>query len=160
MSYIYMSKLDKNKKIGYHSIRGVSTTEITKVEQKLNIKFPLAYKEFIILAGDYLGNLRVAEGHTSLDMLAHPEVLKNLKKALKENQLTITRPFWVIVEKDNFGQFYFFYLDENTENPKVYGVTHAAKDSDPNEIVPLNMTFSEFIDKIIDKSIHFSKYGY
>ncbi len=56
MSYIYMQKLANTPKIGTQKIRGVSPSEITKVENKLNIKFPLAYKEFLLLAG----NIQVA----------------------------------------------------------------------------------------------------
>lgn len=157
MSYIYMSKLDKNKKIGHDTIEGVSESEIKAVENRLNIKFPLAYKEFLLLAGEYTGNLRIAEGSTSLEELSDIEYMH---KQLDKYGPHINRPFWVIGEKDNFDQFYFFYLDENTDDPKVYGVTHAAKDSDPNVIVSLNMTFSTFINQVIDKSIHFSKHGY
>jgi hypothetical protein len=155
-----MSKLDKNKKIGHDTIKGVSESEIQAVENKLNIKFPLAYKEFLLLAGDYTGNLRIAEGHTSLDMLSKDTVLNNMRNQLNKYGPHITRPFWVIGEKDNFDQFYFFYLDENTEDPIVWGVTHASNYNDPNIIVPLNMTFSAFINEVIDKSIHFSKHGY
>lgn len=158
MSYIYMQKLANTPKIGTQKIRGVSSSEITKVEQRLNIKFPLAYKEFLLLAGDYPGNLQLFDGHSTLDMLADNEVLGYLKEALKRNKLSITRPFWVISEYGDFDQFTFFYLDENTDNPEVWGVTYRGEDE--GYIYPLNKTFSEHISTIIDKSIHFSKYGY
>jgi hypothetical protein len=93
-----MSKLDKNKKIGHDTMKGVSESEIQAVENKLNIKFPLAIREFLLLAGDYPGNLQLFDGHCTLDMLADDEVLGYLNETLKENKLNITRPFWVISE--------------------------------------------------------------
>ncbi|OCK51409.1 hypothetical protein BA768_16590 [Chryseobacterium sp. CBo1] len=153
-----MQKLANTPKIGTQKIRGVSPSEITKVENKLNIKFPLAYKEFLLLAGEYTGGLQLFDGHSTLDMLSHDEVLGYLKETLKGNKLNITRPFWVISEYGNFDQFTFFYLDENTENPNVWGVTY--RGDDEYYIYPLNKTFSEYISSTIDKSIHFSKYGY
>lgn len=128
MGYLYMQKLADAPKIRDQKTRGVSAAEITKVENRLNIKFPLAYKEFLLLAGEYTGGLQLADGHTSLDMLADDEVLGYLKEALKGKKLDIARPFWVIAEKDSFDQFYFFYLDENTEDPKVWGVTYDGED--------------------------------
>lgn len=118
----------------------------------------MAYKEFLLLAGEYTGGLQLGDGHSSLKMLSHPDILKDLKDALIEQNVQITRPFWVISEYNSFEQFYFFYLDENTENPKIFGVTYGAGDN--SYIYPLNETFSEFINSIIDKSIHFSKHGY
>lgn len=74
-----MQKLANAPKIRDQKTRGVSASEIIKVEQRLNIKFPFAYKEFLLLAGDYTGNLRIAEGHTSLDMLSKDTVLNNMR---------------------------------------------------------------------------------
>jgi len=158
MGYIYMQKLENAPKIREQKRKGVSATEIQVVENRLNIKFPLAYKEFLLLAGEYTGGLQLGNGHSSLKMLSHPEILKDLKEALIEQGLQITRPFWVISEYNSFEQFYFFYLDENTEDPKVYGVTYGA--GDESYIYPLNEKFSEFIESVIDKSILFSKRGY
>lgn len=157
-----MSKLNANKKIGHDTIEGVSESEIKNVENKLNIKFPASYREFLLLAGNYTGNLRISEGHTSLKMLADDNVLKSLKDSLNINGLSINRPFWVFGEKDNFNQFYFFYLDDNTENPNVYGVTYGSKDSEPNPhiILNLNLKFSSFIDEVIDNSIQYLKKAY
>lgn len=158
MSYTYMQKLANAPKIRDQKTRGVSASEIIKVEQRLNIKFPLAYKEFLLLAGEYTGGLQLFDGHSTLDMLADVEVLGYLKETLKENKLNITRPFWVITEYGNFDQFTFFYLDENTEDPNVWGVTYNGDDE--YYIYSLNKKFSEYIDTTIDKSIHFSKHGY
>ncbi len=158
MSYTYMQKLANAPKIRDQKTRGVSASEIIKVEQRLNIKFPLAYREFLLLAGEYTGGLQLFDGHCTLDMLADDKVLGYLKETLKENKLNITRPFWVISEYGNFDQFTFFYLDENTEDPNVWGVTYNGDDE--YYIYSLNKKFSEYIDSTIDKSIHFSKHGY
>ena len=159
MNLKYLENLEKNKKIGHDKIRGVKEAEILETEKRLKIKFPLAYREFLSLAGKYAGNLQLADGHTSLEKLANEKVLNNLKSSLEEANLKIERPFWVISEQDGFEQFYFFYLDEETENPIVYGVTYGDTD-DTSIIYSLNKTFSEFIDTVIEKSILFSKRGY
>jgi hypothetical protein len=159
MIFKYLKKVENNKKIGFDKIKGVKESEILKVEKRLKIKFPLAYKEFLLLAGDYPGNLQLADGATSLEQLSKENYIAYMNKALLTANLKIERPFWVISEQDGFQQFYFFYLDEETENPMVYGVTYGNSD-DTSIIYPLNETFSEFIDTVIDKSILFAKRGY
>lgn len=158
MIFKYLNKLEKNKKIGHDKIKGVKESEILKVEKRLKIKFPLAYREFLLLAGEYAGNLQLADGATSLKELANEEYMEHMNEQLAKDNVKINRPFWVISEQDGFQQFYFFHLDEETENPMVYGVTYGSGDN--NIIYPLNETFSEFISTVIDKSILFAKRGY
>jgi len=158
MIFKYLNKLEKNKKIGHDKIKGVKESEILKVEKRLKIKFPLAYREFLLLAGEYAGNLQLADGATSLKELANEEYMEHMNVQLAKDNVKINRPFWVISEQDGFQQFYFFHLDEETENPMVYGVTYGSGDN--NIIYPLNETFSEFISTVIDKSILFAKRGY
>lgn len=159
MNLKYLENLDKNKKIGHDKIRGVKETEILETEKRLKIKFPLAYREFLYLAGKYAGNLQLADGATSLADLSDEKRIIYMHKSLEKANLKIERPFWVISEQDGFQQFYFFYLDEETENPIVYGVTYGNTD-DTSIIYSLNKTFGEFIDTVIEKSILFSKRGY
>lgn len=159
MNLKYLENLEKNQKIGHDKIRGVKEVEILETEKRLKIKFPLAYREFLSLAGKYAGNLQLADGATSLADLSDEKRIIYMHKCLEKANLKIERPFWVISEQDGFQQFYFFYLDEKTENPIVYGVTYGNTD-DTSIIYSLNKTFSEFIDSVIEKSILFSKRGY
>ena len=160
MELKYLKKLEKNKTIGHDTIEGVSESEIVKVEQGLNIKFPLAYREFLLLAGEYSGNLQLADGATSLAELSKESYMDFMYKQLKKYGPNINRPFWVISEQDGFEQFYFFYLDNKVEDPEVWGVTYGLEDENTSVIYSLNKKFSEFISTVIDKSIHFAKYGY
>lgn len=159
MKIKYLEKLEKAPRIREQKTKGVKESEILKVEKHLNIKFPLAYKEFLLLAGQDHGGLQLADGATSLADLSDEKRIIYMHKCLEKANLKIERPFWVISEQDGFQQFYFFYLDEETENPIVYGVTYGNTD-DTSIIYSLNKTFSEFIDTVIEKSILFAKRGY
>lgn len=158
MEIKYLEKLKNAPKIREQKTKGVKESEISKIENRLKIKFPLAYREFLLLAGKDHGGLQLADGHTSIEILADERVLNNLKVSLENANLKIERPFWVISEQDSFEQFYFFYLDEDTEDPLVYGITYGS--GDDSIIYSLHKSFSEFINSVIDKSILFAKRGY
>jgi hypothetical protein len=55
MTIEYLKRLEKTPKIGTDKIKGVSESEIEKVEKKFNIVFPKSYREFLILAGEKQG---------------------------------------------------------------------------------------------------------
>lgn len=78
----------------------------------------------------------------------------------QEFQIPVKRPFWVFSEKDGFQQFFFIYLDENSENPSVWFTTYGDEEDGPNVIIKLSDTFSQFIDELIDRSILFAQRGY
>ncbi|MFD2917092.1 SMI1/KNR4 family protein [Psychroserpens luteus] len=69
MEIQYLQKLKENKKIGSEIIKGLSKEHILEAEEKLDVKFPLAYKEFLYLAGSYSGNLHMLETD-QLEMLS------------------------------------------------------------------------------------------
>lgn len=160
MEIKYLKKLENNKTINWDTIKGVSDSEIKTVENRFGIKFPLAFKEYLYLAGDSSGGLRLADGNGSLTVLTKDDVRKKLEKATQEFQIPIKRPFWVFSEKDGFQQFFFIYLDENSENPPVWFTTYGDEEDGPNVITKLSDTFSEFIDDLIDRSILFAQRGY
>lgn len=112
------------------------------------------------MAGDSSRGLRLADGNGSLAVLTKDAVRKKLEKSLQEFQIPIKRPFWVFSEKDGFQQFFFIYLDENSENPPVCFTTYGEEEDAPNVIIKLSDTFSQFIDDLIDRSILFSQRGY
>lgn len=160
MEIKYLKKLKENPTINRRTIKGISEDAIKKIEKRLNVKFPLVYKEFLYLAGDYTGGLRLAEGNSSIDMLVKDDVRKKLEKSIEQFQIPINKPIWVISEKDGFQQFFFFYLNEGTENPAVWFTTYGEDDEDPNILIKLNDTFSQFVDELVDKSILFAQRGY
>ncbi len=160
MEIKYLKKLENNKTINWDTIKGVSESEIKKTENRFGIKFPLAFKEYLYLAGDSSGGLRLADGNGSLAVLIKDDVRKKLEKSMQEFQIPVKRPFWVFSEKDGFQQFFFIYLDENSENPSVWFTTYGDEEDGPNVIIKLSDTFSQFIDELIDRSILFAQRGY
>ncbi|PTX63780.1 hypothetical protein C8N46_101386 [Kordia periserrulae] len=103
---------------------GIPITEIENFEQKLNIKFPKAYKEYNELA----------------------------KANLKEYGLEhlITKDFWVIGEI--YGSLYinFIYLDEG-DDPPVYGLDMENYEDYPEKFFrKIANSFSEYVERAID----------
>ncbi len=156
----YLKNLEQNLSIGGDKMRGVSELEIKKAEQKYNINFPKAYKEFLYLAGDYSGNLHLMDTNSLEELISdwHQEIMKEeIQDTGLDKQLT--RPFWLFAENNGCEVFYFFYLDENTEDPKVYLVNYGHQDR-TRVIEPLDDPFSIFIEKKIKTAYRILKEGW
>lgn len=82
MEIKFLKKLENNKTINWDTIKGVSESKIKKVENRFGIKFPLAFKEYLYLAGDSSGGLRLADGNGSLAVLIKDDVRKKLEKLM------------------------------------------------------------------------------
>ena len=158
MTIQHLKKLEQNKIIRNSKLEGVSESAIKQVEIRLNIKFPETYKEYLYLAGEYNGGLIMFPGHNDLATLSSDLQQKYLKEQLSYANLKIDRPFWVFTEMDSFEQFLFFYLDEDSIDPEVYGVTYC-KESD-YYVYDLGNKFSEYVDAVIDRSILYAQRGY
>ncbi|KQK27219.1 hypothetical protein AR438_03160 [Chryseobacterium aquaticum] len=160
MTIEFLKKLEQNKKIGSEIIQGVSEIEIVKAEAKFGIKFPKAYREYLSLAGKYAGNLPMLDTDDLKTISSdwHQKIQKeevaqtNLKKEL-------TRPYWLFAESNGCEVFYFFYLDENTENPDVYLVDYTSKEN-IRQVDSLKMNFSSFIDYKVDAAKRIEKDGW
>jgi hypothetical protein len=159
MEINFLKKLKNNQTINWSTIEGISENEISKTEKKLQIKFPTAYKEFLFLAGEYTGGLRLLEGNSNLSILSHNDTRKQLANVVDKLETPIKKSFWVFSEKDAFEQFFFFYLDENSDDPIVWFNTYGEDDS-KNIIIKLKDKFSLFINDVVDKSILFQQRGY
>ncbi|MGR3855157.1 SMI1/KNR4 family protein [Chryseobacterium indologenes] len=142
MTIEYLKKLKENPTIHGRTIKGVSEVEIAKAETKFNIKFPKAYKEFLFLAGESRGLLPIM-GTTDLETISSDWHHEIMQEELDETTLNkqLIRPFWLFAESNECEVFYFFYLDENTEDPKVYLVNYGNQDR-TKVIEPLNDPFS------------------
>lgn len=159
MDIKYLKKLEQNISIGGDKMRGVSETEIKKAEQKYNIKFPKVYKEFLFLAGSYSGNLRLMDTNSLEEISSdwHQEIMREeMEDTGLDKQLT--RPFWLFAESNGCEVFYFFYLDENSEDPNVYLVNYAHEDR-KRIIESLDDPFSIFIEKKIKTAYRILKEG-
>lgn len=115
MEIKYLKSLENYKGNATFYKKGISIEEIEKLEQEFNNgdKFPIAYREYLFLAGD-TNALYLDEGN------GHKWMQETSKNNIEEYNLDIGRPFWVISQVDNCMQFSFIYLDELEDNPKVY----------------------------------------
>lgn len=160
MNIQYLQKLKETPKIGSDKIIGVSESEIEKAEQKCNVKFPKAYKEFLFLAGKDRGALPLMDT-ADLETISSDWHQEIMREEMEETGLgkQLTRPFWLFAESNGCEVFYFFYLDENTEDPNVYLVNYGQQDR-TKIIEPLNDPFSIFIEKKIKTAYRILKEGW
>ncbi len=157
MEIRYLKSLKETPKIGLQEIKGVTGKYIQEVEKSLGIKFPLAYREFLLLAGDDSGNLRLFPGYSDLEMLSKETVRKRLLDMITTNDIKITRPIWPVTEMDGFEYFLFFYLDENKEDPELWV---GAYNDEKSKVEKLGKTFSKYIDDVVTGSLLYEERGY
>ncbi len=155
MELQYLQKLKETPKVEFFSqvIEGISEQEIADFEQQLGINFPTAYKEFLYLAGDYPGYLTLLEGESGIKELANPKFIEFFEYNKKLGGVSIQRPYWAF--STGSDGFLFFYLDEQTEDPKVWLCDWDFGDV---EIIPYeDFTFSQYINSVIDHSKKYYK---
>jgi len=144
MEIKYLKKLAKNN-IAIGKIRGVSQVDIQKIEKQLNVRFPASYIEFLYLAGEDSGNLKLFPGTSRIKDLANKDFRKFLNNLLQEHKPDLDRPFWAFTEYDDFQHFLYFYLDDASDDPVIYQVEM----TDVTEIKKRNVTFSQYINNLI-----------
>ncbi len=150
----YLTTLEKNTSIFKSKpMVGVSTKDIKEVEKQIGWEFPIAYKEFLHLAGESCYGLDLFPGRFSLFDLANPDSIDELNNKLKKYGVLQERPIWVFTEMDGYEQFYFFYLDENVEDPRVW----RAELTDITEIGDGEKSLSAFYNELIDYSLDYRK---
>lgn len=157
MDIQYLVKLKENIKIGLDKSRGVSEVEIQRVEAKFNINFLQAYKEFLYLAGEYPGALLILDTCNLAD-ISHDEHQKMMWEEIERSGIKFERPFWLFAQSEDCEQFWFFYLDEQTDDPNVYAFEYA-NDWVSTHIRDFKMTFSDLILRQIDVAIEDAKYS-
>lgn len=150
MDIKYLQALDKNRKIGVREIEGVSEEEIQKVEEKFNIKFPRAYREFLFLAGEYKGALPLYDT-SNLKTLASDWHQELMYEVMEEFGTKIDRPFWLYAESNGCEQFVFFYLDEG-DDPYIHIVDYDDNDDDKQVVKKSKNTFSKGIEGAIEQA--------
>ncbi len=158
MTIEYLKRLEKTPKIGTDKIKGVSESEIEKVEKKFNIVFPKSYREFLILAGENRGALPMMDT-ADLEIIFSDWHQELMWEELQDTGTKIDRPFWLFAESNGCEIFYFFYLDEEKADPVVHMVNYAQEDRKRN-VRSLEISFSEFISEMIDLAYRYEKEGY
>lgn len=154
MEIQYLKKLEKYppRDIEEPFYRGVSEEQIATYEEQLDINFPMAYKEFLFLAGGNSGRLTLLEGTSSIEDFSDKEFQEYFeKKYLDLFNFNETRPYWVFSQGSQ--AFFFFYLDEDTEDPKVWKVQFYEIGSYELSQIEDRSNFSEFINDVVDYSI-------
>ncbi|WP_420571854.1 SMI1/KNR4 family protein [Kordia sp.] len=113
MELQYMERLESWKD-KFNDGKGLDTDKISIIESKYNITYPIAYREFLILSGDYCG--AIPHG---FDYDYEEENQLRAKELLDQYKLNhlIQKPFWVIATDS--GAFWYFHLNEG-DNPPVY----------------------------------------
>lgn len=149
MELKYLKKLENyynsNPKI---SKIGVPEQEIEKFEQKFNVKFPQAYKEFLSLAGNrdnILGDWN--RGFEHIDWIQ-----ENLKESMGNVNLHL-KPFFVFAEYGR-NQALFFFLNEG-ENPPIYAYYEDKIEENNKNVfyIKFRDSFSEYIERCIDEDL-------
>lgn len=156
----YFEKLSKNKKIGQDTIKGCTEKYINEVQKRLKVKFPKSYIEYLLLAGDYSGNLPILE-NPNLAFVSDPEILEQIQDQMDLDNVVIDRPFWVFTTADGVECFWFFYLDEDDDDPKVYaydefGLTVCTRPIGDDK----HLTFSELVNRQLEYALLTQKRGY
>ncbi|MDR0355136.1 MAG: SMI1/KNR4 family protein [Deltaproteobacteria bacterium] len=138
MKITYLKNLKKTPIIEGIKNEGVSEEKIDALERKIGRKFPVAYREFLFLAGGSSGFF--AQG----DYGRFGELAKmqdDVKAELARVNLKMDKDFWAIAAFDGGEQFACFYWDEG-DNPAVYDVVIW---DDELEIKRLGKTFAKYV---------------
>lgn len=151
MKLEYLKNLENihtsNKRI---SKIGVSEIDISLLEEKLNLSFPKAYKEFLFIAGNRDGIL--GDWNRGFDNL---EGIQEEAEESFNNVGLGLRNFFAFAEYGG-DQFLFFFLNEG-DNPPVYAYDemkiHKDEYGNPSYYKKTKPSFTDFIEKHIDEQI-------
>ena len=148
MEIKYLTKLKETPRIGSWEIEGISEEKIIDLENQLKIKLPLAFKEYLFLAGEFENILTGWDrGFDNLDYYQE-EVLASM-----QNVNLHLKPFFVFATYGN-DQALFFFLDEG-DNPPVYAYDEMKihKDEQGNKVFykKTKNSFVELIEKHIEQ---------
>lgn len=148
MALEYMQNLKDNLNLpnSVAPTEGLSISKIESLELKHNNGklFPKAFREYLSLAGEF-NNIGFDDNGIGLDALQDLA-----KKNLKYNKRTIPRPFFAFDSLYACEQFYFFYLDENKDDPDIYSCyPYYEADGVPLVERAKDFTFSGLVNKYI-----------
>jgi hypothetical protein len=92
--------------------------DIINYEEIMNVKFPLAYKEFLLICGKYRGSSFFTSNYY-IDN--YPKMWKLIKEELhlSKSPFKFSDSLYPFAEFLEYGKFWYFKLDEG-DNPPVY----------------------------------------
>jgi len=125
------------------SLQSISTDEISALESSYNNgnPFPTVLAELLYLAGGYCYVL----DYTNTD--SQDDMQQVAREYLSENNLTISRPFYVVEMRA--GASLFVYLDEGKDDPDLYEAD--AFDMTNQWLRPVNTTLLKLINARITR---------
>jgi hypothetical protein len=145
MEIKYLKQLKDNPNLkSWTTIRGWDMTKIEALETKYNKgkKFPLAFREYLFLAGDFGGTGVVNEDWDDL----HSDCQEDLKRF----DYKVERPYFVF---DNYdSQYSILFLDEELEDPKIYILDPYGKNRGEFDLI--RPGFISIFSKLINEAIH------
>jgi hypothetical protein len=99
----------------------IDYSDIVEYEKKWSIKFPLAYKELLLICGKLRGS-NFFRSNYYID--TYPELWSSVKEIIKENNSSFhfSKEIYIFSEFLEHGKFWFFRLDEG-DNPPIYSYT-------------------------------------
>jgi len=147
MQIEYLTKMKNTPKIGKWENKGISEQEIEKLEQKFNIQFPKAYKEFLFLGGEFDNCI---DWETSAEYLNWRQ--ENIQESMNSVNLNL-KPFFAFANYER-DQFLFFFLN-GEENPPIYAYYEDKIEEDGKEVfyTKFRDSFSEYIDRCIESEL-------
>ena len=135
----------KSWKETYNRGKGVDLIDISNLENKYGILFPLLYREFLKESGVYCAAIVQSHRFEFLDM--KQQQAQHLLKDYNLEHL-ITKPFWVIATHED--AFWYFHLDEG-DNPPIYRLDCGYYGDSPDEYTfgKVADSFQDWIEKAI-----------
>ena len=144
MEIKYMTQLRDNPNIsaiGRRENWNISQIEELEIKYNNDKPFPIAFREYLYLAGDWGGTGVVNEDWDDL--------YKDCKEDMEYCGYSLERPYFIF---DNYSsQYSIFYLDDTREDPKIYILDPFGKIEGEEPLVRENLqgTFTNLINEAI-----------
>lgn len=109
-------------------------------------KFPLAFREYLLLAGHY-DSTGVRNMHLEFERMQY---IAARRLNIAGNK--IERPFFVFSAIDGGSEFMFIYLDEDIDDPIMYNASPSYPEDGDELITQSEYTFSEWVNFRVDRA--------
>lgn len=128
-------------------IEGVSKNDILLLEQKLEIKLPIVYKEFLFLMGTEANHILCGQNYRYHELIALQEEADEI--LFRRTNKHLPKNTFVFFVHQNYS-FAFFYLNHQ-ENPATFLFVEPEESA---KIEPHEDSFSNFIFKELDNYLN------
>jgi len=138
---IYQKELEKNEVINKKKRIGTPLSKITALEAEIGRTFPLSYKEFLLLAGDY--DPMSQEHIMDFDSLLYLQ--ETIQEQLELYHQTLQGDYWVFngLQGEQFSLFYW----NSGEDPAIYTCRPAYVQDGIPLIEKFTDTFTDFVNR-------------